>query len=140
MKFLPVVTLTYIIALSPAFGQRVPTLEEVISLRGVAGVTMSPDGKDVAFGVTSTDWTDNRYDTEIWLSRNGGEPYQLTNTPKGNSGNRAFSPDGKWLAFLANRGNKDQIHVIRVEGGEAKVVTNEAEGISSFEWHPGSTY
>lgn len=119
--------------------QHVPTFEEVISLRGVAGVTLSPDGKDVAFGVGSTDWNENRYDTEIWLSRNGGTPYQLTNTPKGNSSNRAFSPDGRWLAFLANRGNKDQIHIIRVDGGEAKVVTNEAEGISSFEWHPSGT-
>jgi dipeptidyl aminopeptidase/acylaminoacyl peptidase len=119
--------------------QYVPTFEEVISLRGVAGVTISPDGKDVAFGVGSTDWNENRYDTEIWLSRNGGAPYQLTNTPKGNSSNRAFSPDGRWLAFLANRGNKDQIHIIRVDGGEAKVFTNEAEGISSFEWHPSGT-
>src|SRR5262245_16798620 len=108
----------------PALSQHVPSFEEMISLRCVVVVTMSPDGKDVAFGVQSTDWNDNRYDTEIWLSRNGGAPYQLTNTSKGNSSNRAFSPDGKWLAFLANRGNKDQIHVIRVDGGEAKVVTN----------------
>lgn len=122
-----------------AIAQHVPTFEEAISLRSIVGVTISPDGKDVAFGVQSTDWNENRYDTEIWLSRSGGTAYQLTNTLKGNSGNRAFSPDGRWLAFLANRGNKDQIHVIRVEGGEARVVTNETEGISSFEWHPSGT-
>jgi dipeptidyl aminopeptidase/acylaminoacyl peptidase len=137
MKKLLIIPLCLLVV--QAIAQHAPSFEEVISLRGVVGVTLSPDGKDVAFGVQSTDLNDNRYDTEIWLSRNGGAPYQLTNTPKGNSGNRAFSPDGRWLAFLANRGNKDQIHVIRLDGGEARVVTNETEGVSAFEWHPSGT-
>lgn len=119
-----------------ALGQHVPTFEEVISLRGVGGVVLSPDGKHVAFGVQTTDWSENRYDNEIWLSRNGEPAYQLTNTAKGNSSGAGFSPDSRWIAFLANRGNKNQIHVMRVDGGEARAVTNEDEGISSFDWHP----
>jgi len=126
----------FCLAVANAYGQHVPTHEEVISLRGLVGVTISPDGKSVAFGVQSTDWNENRYDTEIWLSKNGGTPFQLTSTPKGNSTNRAFSPDGKWLAFLANRGNKTQIHIVSLEGGEARAVTSEEQDISSFEWHP----
>lgn len=117
-------------------GQHVPTFEEVISLRGVAGVAISPDGKMVAYGVQTTDWNDNRYDTEIWLSRNGEPGFQLTNTAKGGSSNASFSPDGKWIAFLANRSGKNQIHIIRVDGGEARAVTNEEESINSFIWHP----
>lgn len=116
--------------------QHVPTFEEVISLRGVGGVSISPDGKHVVFGMQTTDWDENRYDMELWLSKNGEAPFQLTNTLKGNSGGADFSPDGKWIAFLANRGNKNQIYVMRVAGGEARAVTNEDEGISSFQWHP----
>jgi dipeptidyl aminopeptidase/acylaminoacyl peptidase len=119
-----------------AVAQHVPTFEETISLRGVGGVRISPDGKHVVFGVNSTDWTENRYDTEYWLSKNGDAPFQLTNTPKGSSGNVQFSPDSKWIAFLAIRGSKNQIHAMRVDGGEARAVTNDEEGITSFEWHP----
>lgn len=119
-----------------AVGQHVPTFEEVISLRSVGGASISPDGKNVVYGVQTTDWNENRYDTELWLSRNGEPGFQLTNTPKGNSSGGNFSPDGKWIAFTANRGNKAQIHVIRTDGGEARVVTNEDENISSFFWHP----
>ncbi|MBY0433496.1 MAG: S9 family peptidase, partial [Cyclobacteriaceae bacterium] len=115
---------------------RVPTFEEVISLRSVGGVALSPDGKNVAFTVQTTDWTDNRFDTEVWLSRNGGKPFQLTNTAKNSSTSPAFSPNGEWIAFLTDRGNKNQIHLIRTEGGEARAITKEEEGISSFDWHP----
>jgi len=122
-----------------AFAQHAPSFEEVISLRSAGAVTMSPDGKNIAFTVTSTDWNDNRYDTEIWLSKDGKKPFQLTNSTKANSNGASFSPDGQWLAFLTDRGNKTQIYVMRVDGGEARAITKEDESISAFEWHPSGT-
>lgn len=121
------------------FAQQVPSFEQVIALRNVSSVTLSTDGKHVAYTVQTTDWTDNRYDTEIWLSKNGQKPFQLTNTPKGSSTSPEWSPDGKWIAFITDRGNKNQIHVINTEGGEAVAVTHEEEGVSDFEWHPSGT-
>ena len=135
-----ILTTALFITATVAFGQQhLPTFEEVISLRAINSVTMSPDGKNVAFTVTSTDWNDNRFDTEIWLSKDGKKPFQLTNTTKSSSGNAAFSPDGQWIAFLSDRGNKNQLHVMRIDGGEARVITKEDEGISAFEWHPSGT-
>jgi dipeptidyl aminopeptidase/acylaminoacyl peptidase len=131
--------LLLVIISSQAFGQHVPTFEEVISLRSVGGVNISDDGKNVVYTLQSTDWNDNRFDSEIWLSKNGAKPFQLTNTPKGSSTSPSFSPGGEWIAFLADRGNKNQIYVINIEGGEAKAVTNEEEGVSSFDWHPSGT-
>jgi dipeptidyl aminopeptidase/acylaminoacyl peptidase len=116
--------------------QHLPSFEEQISIRSVGGVQLSPDGKTVAFTVQTTDWTDNRYDTEIWLAKAGEKPFQLTNNPKNNSTSPLFSPDGKWISFLSDRGNKTQIYVMRAEGGEPKVMTKEEEGISFYEWHP----
>ena len=116
--------------------QKLPTFEEVISLRSVGGLTLSPDGENVAFTVQSTDWNENRFDSEVWLSKNGGKPLQLTNTAKGSSINPWFSPDGRWIGFLTDRGSKNQIYVVRTEGGEARAITKEEEGVSFFEWHP----
>ncbi len=119
-----------------ARGQHVPSIEEVISLRNVGNVQLSPDGKTVAYTVQTTDWSDNRYDTEIWMYREGGKPFQLTHNPKNSSTGPLFSPDGQWLAFLSDRGNKNQIYVLRVNGGEARAITREEEGIAFYEWHP----
>ena len=48
-----------------------------------------------------------------------------------------YFEDGKWISFLANRGDKgSQIYLIRKDGGEAFKVTDHAEGINSYLWFP----
>jgi dipeptidyl aminopeptidase/acylaminoacyl peptidase len=139
MTCLRLLSLLFIFMCSLAAAQRLPSFEDVISLRSVGGVTISADGKHIAYTLQTTDWNDNRFDTEIWLSKNGESPFQLTNTAKNSSANPAFSPNGQWIAFLADRGNKNQIYVMRLDGGEAHMITKEEEGISSFEWHPSGS-
>ena len=119
--------------------QTLPSFEQVLSLRSVGAPVLSPDGKLVAFTAQTTDWNENRFDIEIWISRDGKAPVQLTNTLKGSSTNPSFSPDGQWIAFMADRGSKTQIYVMRTEGGEARSVTKEEEPISGYEWHPEGT-
>lgn len=126
----------FLISLFQLNAQHVPSFEEIISIRSAGSVQLSPDGKTVAFTIQTTDWNDNRYDTEIWLARDGESPFQLTNNVKNSSTSPNFSPDGKWISFLSDRGNKNQIYVMRAEGGEPKAVTNEEEGISFYAWHP----
>lgn len=113
-----------------------PSFEETISLRSVGSPVLSADGKMIGFTERSADWEKNEFDTEIWLSKNGGSPFQLTFTPQGSSTSPAFSPDGVWLAFLSDRGGKNQIYAMRTEGGEAFMVTNQTESISDFAWTP----
>ncbi len=113
-----------------------PSFEQVISLRAVGAPAISPDGRGIVFGVRTADWQANRFDTELWLWREGEPPFQLTRTEKGSSSSARWSPDGKWIAFLAERGNKQQIHLIRPNGGEAQPITDHKEGISGFRWAP----
>lgn len=117
----------------------VPSFEEVLGLRIAGSAEISPDGRHVAFSVRTTDWEANRFDTELWLSRDGGEPFQLTRTSKGNSGSPRWSPEGRWIGFLTDRGDKQQIYVISLAGGEAVQVTSAANGVSDFAWSPDGT-
>ncbi|WP_435353561.1 S9 family peptidase [Emticicia sp. SJ17W-69] len=112
------------------------SFEQFLSLRQCGSPVISPNGENVAFTVTSTDWKENGYDTEIWLSLKGEEPFQLTRTLKGSSTAPKWSPDGNWLSFLADRGDKTQIFVIKLIGGEAQAITKEEEGILNYEWSP----
>jgi len=113
-----------------------PPFKDIMSLRDIGGVAIAPDGNGIAFTVNSTDWDENRYDTEIWLVRDGEEPFQLTYTDEGSSTSPAWSPDGKWIAFAADRGDKRQIYLIDPRGGEAWALTEAEEGVESFEWSP----
>lgn len=112
------------------------SFEKWISLKSVGAPTISPDGKTIVYPITSTDWTNNSYDTELWMYREGGDPLQLTRTAKGGSSSPRFTPDSKFISFLADRGDKTQLYIISVNGGEAMQVTKDEDGIDSYEWNP----
>lgn len=114
-----------------------PSFEDVLSLRSVGNPLISPDGEEVIFEVRSTDWNRNEYDTELWLARNGEPAFQLTRTHEGSSNSARWSPDGAWISFLAKRGEKTQIYVIRAAGGEAQAVTEHKQGVKGYRWAPG---
>ncbi|HEV3327606.1 MAG TPA: S9 family peptidase [Puia sp.] len=110
--------------------------EKWLSLSQAGTAVLSPDGANIAYTVTSTDWKENRYDAEIWLSLHSQPPFPLTNNPKGSSTSPKWSPDSKWIAFLSDRGDKSQIYLISAEGGEAFPLTREDENINAFSWSP----
>ncbi len=129
-----------------------PTFREVLDLRSVGSVAVAPDGSAVAWTVRSTDWDENRYDTEIWLAKrvadgSYGEPFQFTRTADGSSTSPAFSPDGQWLGFVSSRPTgeakddpESQLFRIPLGGGEAQPLTSSEEGVQSFAWSPDSRY
>ena len=115
------------------------SFEKWISLKGPGGPIISPDGKTIVYSVNSTDWANNSYDSELWMVKDGETPVQLTRTNKAGSTNAAFTPDGKYVSFLANRGEKTQLYIISIMGGEAIQVTRDDDGISNYDWSPNGT-
>ncbi len=115
------------------------SFEKWISLKTVGGPIISNDGRTIIFAVTSTDWTNNSYDTELWMSRDEQEPIQLTRTSKGSSGGARITPDNKFVSFIADRGEKSQLYLIPVAGGEALQVTKDEDGVGNYDWSPDGT-
>lgn len=124
------------LTLTQLYAQKEPSFEDIISIRGVFSPQISPDGKHVVYGGSSVDWKENRFDNELWISKNGGTPFQLTNNAKNSSSNAKWSPDGKWIGFLSNNSGKRQVKVIRAAGGESFQVTHTDGNIGNFEWSP----
>src|SRR5258708_7679050 len=113
-----------------------PTIDQSLSMKQVAGVEVSPNGRYVAYVVQQANWEENSFDTQIWIHDvSAGENYQLTSGKK-SSQSPKWSPDSRRLAFASERDNKRQIYVISPRGGEAAQLTSEDNGVGSFDWSP----
>ncbi|MFN0180376.1 MAG: prolyl oligopeptidase family serine peptidase [Gemmatimonadales bacterium] len=113
-----------------------PSFRDVINLESVGAAAISPDGEAVVHSIRTADWKDNRFDTELWLWRQGAGSIQLTRTEKSGSTTPRWSPDGRWIGFLADRGDRTQLYVIGARGGEAVKLTSLKDGVADFRWSP----
>ncbi len=91
----------------------------------VVGISLSPDGRWAAVGVSNYDMEPNKSSADVWLLPTEpakGAPRQLT-THEARDGGPLWSPDGRTLLFLSKReGDKaTQIYLIEPTGGEPVV-------------------
>lgn len=113
---------------------------DIYSLRDVRDPQRSPDGKWVAYTVSSVDTMHDRNSSDIWtVSWDGTQQVQITNTPESESSPR-WSPDGKWLSFLSSRNGGDgaQLWLVNPLGGEPTRVSAVPGGIDDYAWSPDS--
>jgi dipeptidyl aminopeptidase/acylaminoacyl peptidase len=130
----------FVLLLAPALRPaaettRVPTIEDLLKVKTVGGVQISPDGRWVSYAVTETDFKQDAYVTHLWLANTAtGKAFQVTRGEKG-VGAAQWSPDGEWLSFTSNRvGDKNQIFAISPEGGEAIQLTRSESSVGGFSW------
>jgi dipeptidyl aminopeptidase/acylaminoacyl peptidase len=134
-----------ILLLTPAFAKRGVTPEDYFAFENISDAHISPDGKQVAYVLTTVDQKKNRRATSIWLVAIDGQtqPRRLT-TEAVNSNSPRWSPDGSRLAFLSSRTVKPdeteptrpQICILRIDGGEAEILTHLKNGVTAFQWSP----
>ncbi|HXU46590.1 MAG TPA: S9 family peptidase [Thermoanaerobaculia bacterium] len=129
------------LAASPARadGPRLLKPEDVASIASVRDPQISPDGKWVAYTISRMDLKKDKSDTDVWMSPmdpKAGEPVRLT-TGKKSENTPRWSPDGKYLAFLAERdGDETQVYLLDRRGGEAWQLTEYKASVSDLAWSP----
>ncbi len=96
---------------------------DVYRMTTVSSPAVSPDGRRVAFTVTTARESENKRHSEIWVAptAGGGSPVRYT-SPSTESSNPRWSPDGKYLFFTSRRGDaKNTTWALRMDeaAGEA---------------------
>lgn len=116
------------------------TPESMWALQRVGPPAVAPDGRHVVAPVTRYDVKEDKGYTDLWwYATDGSEQRQLTTDAAAES-NPLFSPDGRWIAFLAQRGSDTaaQLYVLPVSGGEALRLTNLPTGVVAPKWYGDS--
>ncbi len=111
-------------------------IKDLLELQSLTNPVISPDGKRAVFVQTQMDEEANTYNSHIHhVSLETGEVTPWTHG-KGSNSRPAWSADGHQLAFLSDRDDKMQVHVLSASGGEARAVTDFEKGVSAFRWSP----
>jgi dipeptidyl aminopeptidase/acylaminoacyl peptidase len=133
---------------------RLITREDLYSMKFLSRPRISPDGQQVAFVVTRIDDNKHEYRAALWLSSVDGTATRRFSAESGHTSDPAWSPDGRWLAFVSDREGdvpdkqskeakklgkgKPQLWLIPTDGGEARQLTFMEHGASSPVWSPDS--
>jgi len=97
----------------------------------------SPNGKRIAFDSDRTDRNpnDSRQINDVFLMRPDGSGVKKLTDSRGNSGDAAWSPNGKLIAFDSDRANRKGFHAIyvfRADGTKLRKVTGPVRPLNDY--------
>lgn len=112
--------------------------EDLYRIEAITSLQLSPDGEHVVYAQQRVDKGSEKKYQNLWIAPTGKDtPRQFTYGDQSDT-NPKWSPDGKTIAFLSNRGDgqKMQIYLIPFGGGEARPLTEMKGFFGGFEWSP----
>ncbi|HEY0655534.1 MAG TPA: S9 family peptidase [Chryseosolibacter sp.] len=113
---------------------------DLLQIKTVSNVSISPDGSRAVFTVTSivpdeANKSDYKYNTQLYsISTSGNETPQQLTTAKEGASQPSWSPDGSKLAFVRTVDGKSQIFLLSLKGGEPQQITKYKYGASNPRW------
>jgi dipeptidyl aminopeptidase/acylaminoacyl peptidase len=122
--------------------KRVMSAIDFLNVPGVSNPRLSPDGTEVIYVLSESNWEANKQVGHIWrINADGSDDRQFTFGAKGESTPR-WSPDGKWISFSAKRDDDEatQVYIMRKDGGEGMRITNHKTSVGSPQWSPDSKF
>ncbi len=122
--------------------KRPMTFLDVQLMKQVGATTLSPDGRQMLYTLSTMNWKEARRSTDIWVvstERGVASARQLTFTADKSENSPRWSRDGSFFVFSSNRdtpnnGSAQQLYVMHADGGEARKITSVTDGVSQFDF------
>ena len=104
---------------SAAFAQAGVQSADLLKLRSVSGVEVSPDATRVAYTVENNDGAGRPYG-QLWVMTIADGKSVRFGADKEPSGNPEWSPDSQWIAYRGRVGDKSGLVVAKPDGSGAR--------------------
>ena len=111
-------------------------VHDLFAMKRVSSPALSPDGRWVAYSLTTVSLAENRSLSDLWISAVDGSTSRRLTTHPASDRSPVWSPDGRTLAFESNRSGQSQIWFLAMSGGEPVQFTTLSTGASQPVWSP----
>ena len=110
--------------------KRAITIDDLWAIKRIGTFVISPDGKTLAFTLTSYSFDTNKGNTDIYLIDSNGKNMRPLKNSEKNETEPKFSPDGKSIAFIRD----GQIWLCNLDGSNEKQLSNIYTEAAGFKW------
>ena len=116
-------------------------LTDMLKIRSVNSLSLSPDGSKALVGISSIaadagNKNEYNYLSQLWLVPSDGSAAPRQLTTRENVSQAAWSPNGKQLVFVRATEGRPQLFLLSLEGGEPRQLTHSKYGASAPHWSP----
>ncbi|GGB92718.1 S9 family peptidase [Cellulomonas carbonis] len=113
---------------------------DIALLRSPGSPALSPDGSTAVVPVLRPDLEADEYTGSLWVVPVDGSAPARRLTRGHRDTSPAWSPDGRWIAFVrAEPKGRPQLHVVEAGGGEPVRLTDAPLGVSEPRFSPDGT-
>lgn len=140
------VALVAIVAPVLAQSPRKVTIDDLMALRTINDVKISPAGDRVAYTVSTPSIERNAHEPALFIvNATGGTPVRLAETqrifsPALPAPRLRWLPDGKAISLLVMGQGGPQVATINPENNRVTVITSAPTGVSGYEWSPDARF
>ncbi len=139
MKRLLTVLLLFAFLVVNAQDKHAFTFYDMIKMKRLSQLTVSPDGNYIAVCATSYK-LDNSHTRDIYLFDNVQHSIINVTSGAGSNFDPVFSPDGKTLYFLSTRTHKAQIYAFDLASQTTKQITDLPVSVSNLKLSPDGKF
>ena len=125
---------------SGADGRRPFSVDDLLRQERISDPQVSTDGKQVVFSVGRPDLAANKVHQSLYLGEIAERRIQKITAEELEAANGRFSPDGRFLYFLATVSGERQIRRLHFEDGKIEAVTGLPLDIDSFSVSPDGRF
>ncbi|HEX3578511.1 MAG TPA: S9 family peptidase, partial [Thermoanaerobaculia bacterium] len=123
-----------------ALAQHVMRFEDLAAIHRIGAPQLSPDGKWLAYDVSTPDLAANKSFSAVYLIPSAGGPPKLISDAKHQDNGPVWSPDGKTIAYVSNRdGGAHQVYLYDLAAGTSRKTSDLAGGAGTVKWIPNGS-
>lgn len=137
-----VVACVLIAGATSAQTRRTVTVDDLMKLRAIVDVRISPDGAHVAYVTSTPSLITNEHEGALFVvPSTGGKPTRLGESIKifnvpSPAPRLRWLPDSTHVSVMTTVNGRPQVSVVPIDGSTPRQVTSAVEGVFGYEWSP----